>query len=72
MALGLHQRLAEARESANLSRRQVAGWLGVHVTNYARIETGDVSISADRVAQLARLLGVSVAWLYGEPEKRAS
>lgn len=71
LAMGLHTRMREARVAAGITREQMAGWLGVHVTNYSRIETGSVSVSAERVGQIARLLGVSVASLYGELEKAA-
>jgi DNA-binding XRE family transcriptional regulator len=66
LALGLHRRIQEARERASITREQMAAWLGLHTTNYARIELGDVAVSAERVAEIARLLHINVASLYGE------
>lgn len=68
-ALGLHTRVAEAREAAGYSTEQVAAWLGVHVSVIHKIERGIVGCSAERVAEIARVLGVSVASLYGETRK---
>lgn len=65
-ALGLHKRIRVARIRAGISTEQMAIWLGVHQSNYTRIETGKVAVSAERVLEVSRLLNVSVAELYGE------
>jgi ribosome-binding protein aMBF1 (putative translation factor) len=70
-ALGMHTRIEERRLDLGLTREQLSAQLGIHASVLHKIERGDVGMTAERVQHLARLLGVSVAWLYGE-EKAAS
>lgn len=65
-ALGLHRRIREAREAAGVVPAQLAAWLGVHVSVLSRMESGESGISAERVKEIAQLLHVTVASLYGE------
>ncbi len=51
--------LKAARVAANLTRRQLAAQVGVHMATLAEWERGEVRPSKDRSQQLANLLGVS-------------
>jgi transcriptional regulator with XRE-family HTH domain len=62
---GLAERLRLAREQAGLSQAQVARQLGLHRPSVSEIEAGRRKVSADELAALSKLYGVSVAWLSG-------
>ena len=49
-------RLKEIRESRDLTQAQVAEALGLHLTNYNRLENGDTKMTLDRLEQLAEIL----------------
>ncbi len=59
-------RLREARRMAGLSQAQVAKMLGLHRPSVTESEAGNRKVSADEIAQFARLYDVSAAWLLGE------
>jgi transcriptional regulator with XRE-family HTH domain len=60
------ERLKEARKLAGLSQGHVAKILGLHRPSVTEMEAGNRRVSADELAQLARLYDVGVAWLLGE------
>lgn len=63
------ERLRLARKQAGLSQGQVARLLNKHRPTISEIEAGRRRVSAEELAELARLYEVSVAWLSGsEPE----
>ena len=51
------------RERAKLNRAEVAEYLGIDVSVYGRIETNDVTLSAERALRLAELFGCPVSRL---------
>lgn len=57
------ERLREARELAGLSQAQVAKRLGLHRPAVSEIEAGRRRVSAEEVAVLADLYGVSADWI---------
>ncbi len=57
------RRLAEAREAAGLSRRELADHLGVKESTIAKWESGERSPRGQRVSKLAGILGVSLSWI---------
>src|SRR5260221_9781503 len=59
----LAARLRLAREQAGLSQGQVARLLGLHRTSVTETEAGRRRVTAEELAHLARIYGVSVAWL---------
>lgn len=59
-------RLREARKLSGLSQGQVAKELDVHRPTVSQIEAGERNVTADEIAQFAKLYDVSVAWLVGE------
>jgi len=61
--LGL--RLAEARQRAGFSQRDVAARIGVHQPSIVVIEKGRRAVTALELAAMARLYGVSADALLG-------
>jgi transcriptional regulator with XRE-family HTH domain len=57
------RRLAEAREAAGLSPRELADHLGVKESSITDWESGERSPRGQRVSKLAGLLGVSLSWI---------
>ena len=65
------KRLRSAREQAGLSQGQVAKLLGLHRPSVSEVEAGRRSVTAEELAKLARLYGVSISWLAGSGEESA-
>ena len=59
-------RLRVARELAGLSQGQVAKLLEMHRPSISEAEAGRRRVSAEELAELARIYGVGVSWLAGE------
>jgi transcriptional regulator with XRE-family HTH domain len=58
------ERLLVARNKANLSQAAVAAACGVSQASYSRWESDEASMpAADKVFQIARLLGIRAQWL---------
>lgn len=64
----MHRRVRFARETAGLSQAQVADALGIHRPSVSEIEAGRRGVKSEELVALARLFGVSLAWLAGETE----
>lgn len=63
-------RLRAAREAAGLSQGQVAKKLDLHRPTISEIEAGRRSVSAEELAEFARLYGVETWWLAcADPEE---
>lgn len=60
------RRIREARKLAGLSQGQVAKMLGLHRPSISEAEAGNRNVTADELAQLAKIYKVSVAWLAGD------
>jgi transcriptional regulator with XRE-family HTH domain len=58
-------RLRAAREQAGLSQGQVAKMLNLHRPSISEVEAGRRRVSAEELAQLAKIYGVDAAWLAG-------
>ena len=65
-------RLRLARENAGLTQGQVAKKVGWHRPTLSEVEAGRRRVSADEVANLAHLYGVSINWLLGEEQEADS
>jgi len=63
-------RIREARKMAGLSQTQVAKMLDLHRPSISEIESGNRSVSAEEIAQLAEIFDVSASWLLGEGTDR--
>jgi transcriptional regulator with XRE-family HTH domain len=61
----LHDRLRVAREQAGLSQGQVAKQLDKSRPTITQIETGKRRVTAEELAEFAKLYEVSIAWLSG-------
>jgi transcriptional regulator with XRE-family HTH domain len=59
-------RLRRAREQAGLSQSQVAKLLHLHRPSISEAEAGRRKVSAEELAEFARIYGVSVSWLVDE------
>jgi transcriptional regulator with XRE-family HTH domain len=60
------ERLREARQRAGLSQVGLAERAGVHHVTVARLELDQHRPSVDAALALARALGVTVEWLFGD------
>jgi len=65
----LAARLRLAREQAGLSQGQVAKQLGFHRPTISEIEAGRRRVSADEVADFARIYDVDLFWLVDDDQK---
>jgi transcriptional regulator with XRE-family HTH domain len=61
----LYDRLRVAREHAGLSQGQVAKQLNKSRPTITQIETGKRRVTADELAEFAKLYEVSIDWLSG-------
>lgn len=57
------------REQKNLSQQEVADELSISQQAIARWENGETLPRADKLPQLAAILGCKIDDLFGEPEK---
>ncbi len=62
-SLSIANRLRIAREQAGLSQGQVARMLGIHRPSVSESEAGRRKVSAEELAEYARIYGVSIDWL---------
>jgi len=64
-------RLHAAREAAGLTQAQVAEKMGVTQTAYGVWERYPVALRPDQIEQLARLLQVTVEYLFGRDQAKS-
>lgn len=57
--IGNMMRLKEIRKSQGMTQQQVADALGLHLTNYNKLENGKTKLSAQQMEQLAKILHCS-------------
>lgn len=67
--ISLGERLRKARKNAGYSRVEAARKIGAPYSYLARLECDEVCPTINRLAEIARLYGVSVAYLVGEAEE---
>ena len=61
----LGERIAHARRAKGLSQKQLADLVGVTKSTVAKWESDRTSPRANRLNQVAGLLGIPMAWLLG-------
>ena len=61
----MYQRIRDLREDHDFTQRFVANLLSFSHTNYAKIERGEVALTADVLVQLSKLYNVSTDYLLG-------
>jgi len=61
--LEIAKRLRAAREQCGLSQGQVAEMMGLQRPSISELEAGRRGVSAEELAKLAKIYGVSTAWL---------
>lgn len=66
------ERIKLARQLSGMSQAQVASKLGLHRPSVTEIEAGRRKVSADELAALAEMFGVSLAWLVGQGDRQLS
>ncbi|HRO74542.1 MAG TPA: helix-turn-helix transcriptional regulator [Crocinitomicaceae bacterium] len=59
--MNLHDKIKVIRLSKNYTQNFLADELGIDVTNYSRLERGEVSISVERLKKIAKTLGVNAS-----------
>jgi transcriptional regulator with XRE-family HTH domain len=64
------QRLRSLREAAGLTQKHMAEQLGISQPSYLAWEAYSVAIKPDQIEQLASLLAVEVADLFGAPKRK--
>ncbi|MBQ6165626.1 MAG: helix-turn-helix transcriptional regulator [Clostridia bacterium] len=63
-----HQRLRDLREDRDMTQREAAEKLFLHLTQYRRYETGERAIPLELACAVADLYGVSLDYLAGVTE----
>lgn len=66
--MNLHDKIKVIRLSKNYTQNFLADELGIDVTNYSRLERGEVSISVERLKKIAKTLGVNTSFLLDDIE----
>ena len=61
----MYQRIRDLREDHDFTQRYVAEVLSFSHTNYAKIERGEVVLTADVLIKLSKLYNVSTDYLLG-------
>jgi transcriptional regulator with XRE-family HTH domain len=64
------ERLHAAREASGLSQAQIAQQFDIAQNAYAMWERHPVALRPDQIEKLAKLLNVSVEYLFGKPEPK--
>ena len=64
----MYRRIRDMREDRDLSRRELAQALEMHVTTYARYETGERELPLAIAIKLADFYKVSLDYLAGRSE----
>ena len=60
-----YQRIRDLREDADLTQREVAEKLSLHLTQYRRYECGESEVPLAIAVGIARLYGVSLDYIAG-------
>ena len=68
----LGERIYHARVAAGLNQQELAERVGVKLSTVAKWEADRSSPRANRINQLAGVLGVPMAWLLAGPDQSAS
>ena len=59
----MYQRIRDLRDDHDFTQKFVANLLSFSHTNYAKIERGEVALTADVLVQLSKLYNVSTDYL---------
>jgi transcriptional regulator with XRE-family HTH domain len=65
----LHEKIKSIREDKKLSQGYLAHELGVDQSQYSRREKGEIPFVPDELVKLSKLLGTTIAELFGEEIK---
>jgi transcriptional regulator with XRE-family HTH domain len=62
-------RIKELREERGIGQQEMADRLGIHITNYNKLENGKSKPSIERFQTVAQILGCDLKDLFGDPPK---
>ena len=57
---GWAEKFKQARDKLKLTQAEVAEKAGMHVSYYARIERGEINLSAVKIGKIADVLGIEI------------
>lgn len=60
LSMNISEKIKEIREAKRFTQRELAENLSMTIGNYQKIEAGSVSITFDRLQQIAEIFGMSV------------
>ena len=63
--MACYRRIRDLRTDADMTQREVAEKLYLHLTQYRRYECGESEVPLDIAVQIARLFGVSLDYIAG-------
>jgi len=66
-AAGMRLRIKQLREERGLKQEEVAEKLGLHLTNYNKLENGKTELTTSRMEELAAIFGVDPVAIISEP-----
>ncbi|MBR1423194.1 MAG: helix-turn-helix transcriptional regulator [Ruminococcus sp.] len=66
-----YQRIRDLREDSDLTQRQVAEKLFLHLTQYRRYECGESELPMNIAVNIAKLYGVSLDYIAGLTNKKS-
>ena len=62
------ERIRARREYLQLTQTDIASKMGTSRVNYGRYESGETNVTAEDLGRLASVLGVPVAYFYGDDD----
>ncbi len=68
--MAVYQRLRDLREDKDLTQKQVADKLFLHLTQYRRYETGESELPMNIAINIAELYDVSLDYIAGRTQHR--
>ncbi|MEZ5671761.1 MAG: helix-turn-helix domain-containing protein [Thiotrichaceae bacterium] len=68
-AMEVHEKIKVLRSLKNLSQEEMASKLGISTHAYAKIERGETDVNLSRLQEIAQVLAIDLAQLFGLNEK---
>jgi hypothetical protein len=56
----ISENIKKFRELKNITREKIAGELNMSLSNYSKIERGEIDLTISRIAEIAKILEVSI------------
>lgn len=61
--INIGNNIKKFRELKDITREQIAGQLNMSLSNYSKIERGEIDLTLSRIEQIAQLLQIDIAQL---------